>query len=127
MGFISIVRDNPKTGEGGMPGRTDDIIGRMYVNVKTFCSTVENTKYVIPHGVWALKRHDSDKHPNTLLLDIPHWSNILIHRGTIPPHSLGCVLVPKSAEDWLAKNVLPTLDAGEEWWAIVHELPAGVI
>ncbi len=129
MGLLSLIRDNPKTGEGGMPGRVDDVVGRMSapnehgVAGAELCKTIENTAYLIPFGLFDLVPHDSENHPDTLRIAIPEWSNILIHRGTIPPHSKGCVLVPDEIERWLATHVRPKVVAGEKWQILIHEPP----
>lgn len=133
MGLLSLVRDNPKTGEGGMPGRVDDVVGRMSapndhgVPGANLCETVENVKYLIPFGLWDLVLHDSENHPETIRIDIPGWSNVLIHRGDLPTQSKACVLVPKEIEDWLRDNVRRRIALGERWQLLVHEPPKHVI
>lgn len=57
--------------------------------------TLENADYIIPAGSYPVKRTFSPKFRKTLpeILDVPDRSGIRIHRGTLPEHSLGCVLL----------------------------------
>ena len=57
--------------------------------------SLENADYLIPAGTYPVERTFSPKFRKTLpeILNVPDRSGIRIHRGTLPEHSLGCVLL----------------------------------
>ena len=57
--------------------------------------SLENAAYLIPEGTYEVKRTWSPKFKKFLpeLLDVPNRSGIRIHRGTLPDHSKGCILL----------------------------------
>ena len=57
--------------------------------------TLENADYLIPAGTYPLARTWSPKFKKLLPLveDVPDREGIRIHRGSIPEHSKGCILV----------------------------------
>ena len=57
--------------------------------------TLENADYLIPAGTYPVERTFSPKFRKTLpeILNVPDRSGIRIHRGTLPEHSQGCVLL----------------------------------
>jgi hypothetical protein len=57
--------------------------------------TLENKDFIIPAGTYPLRMTFSPKFRKNLpLIDqVPDRQGIRIHRGTIPEHSTGCVLV----------------------------------
>lgn len=57
--------------------------------------TLENADYLIPEGIYPLDITWSYKFKKYLpqIMDVPDRAGIRIHRGTIPEHSTGCVLV----------------------------------
>ena len=57
--------------------------------------TLENADYIIPAGIYRVERTFSPKFRKTLpeVLNVPDRYGIRIHRGTIPEHSTGCILV----------------------------------
>ena len=58
-------------------------------------ATLENADYIIPAGTYHLVRTYSPKFKKQLPLleDVPDREGIRIHRGSIPEHSKGCILV----------------------------------
>lgn len=58
-------------------------------------ATLENADYIIPAGTYHLVRTLSPKFRKLLPLleDVPDREGIRIHRGSIPEHSKGCILV----------------------------------
>ena len=62
--------------------------------------TLENAKYIIPAGTYGLTVTYSPKFKRLMpvLQGVRGRSGIRIHRGTLPEHSLGCILV-KSRDD----------------------------
>ena len=57
--------------------------------------SLENAAYLIPEGNYKVERTWSPKFKKFLpeLLDVPNRSGIRIHRGTLPDHSKGCILL----------------------------------
>jgi len=58
-------------------------------------ATLENADYIIPAGEYKLVRTFSPKFKKQLPLleNVPDREGIRIHRGSIPEHSKGCILV----------------------------------
>ena len=58
-------------------------------------ATLENADYIIPAGTYHLVRTYSPRFKKQLPLleDVPDREGIRIHRGSIPEHSKGCILV----------------------------------
>lgn len=76
--------------------------GKILIGKRTF-DTIElpdkqNQRNIsrIPKGVytWQKIKRTSNKKNAILLRDVPNRSEILIHQGTKPQHSEGCILVP---------------------------------
>ena len=57
--------------------------------------TLENRDFLIPEGTYPLDKTFSPKFKKFLpeVLDVPDRTGIRIHRGTIPEHSTGCILL----------------------------------
>ena len=57
--------------------------------------SLENAAYLIPEGNYKVERTWSPKFKKFLpeLIDVPDRSGIRIHRGTLPDHSKGCILL----------------------------------
>ena len=57
--------------------------------------SLENAAYLIPEGNYKVERTWSPKFKKFLpeLLDVPDRSGIRIHRGSLPEHSRGCILL----------------------------------
>ena len=57
--------------------------------------SLENADYLIPEGNYKVERTWSPKFKKFLpeLIDVPDRSGIRIHRGTLPDHSKGCILL----------------------------------
>lgn len=98
-------------------------IGRLYVNGKLFCDTIEDivrelpsvcneirsgkqcqckekvySKTAIPAGPYKITMEYSPKFKRALpyLHDVPHFSGILIHPGVDEKSSAGCIIVGKN-------------------------------
>ena len=58
-------------------------------------ATLENADFLIPAGKYPLKMTFSPRFNKLMpeICDVPGRSGIRIHKGTIPEHSKGCVLV----------------------------------
>ena len=64
--------------------------------LETFSSpTLENADYLIPAGTYPVENTWSPKFKKflPLIMDVPDRDGIRIHKGTIPEHSKGCVLL----------------------------------
>lgn len=84
----------------------DYTIGRMYIDGKLFCDTLElpialpdgrmnvPRKTAIPQGVYSIVVNMSPKFKRLLprLVNVPHRDGILIHRGNTPSDISGCIL-----------------------------------
>ena len=91
------------------PGYT---VGRLYVDGKFFCNTLEDTvrdlnrvgkipgKTAIPYGEYKVVFNWSPKFGRNLprLLNVPAFEGILIHPGNTADDSSGCILVGKNTE-----------------------------
>ena len=57
--------------------------------------SLENNAYLIPEGNYKVERTWSPKFKKFLpeLIDVPDRSGIRIHRGSLPEHSRGCILL----------------------------------
>ena len=84
-------------------------IGKLYVNGEYFCDTLEDTvrtikpdgsgkimhETAISAGTYEVILNLSPKFRRKLprLLNVPHFTGILIHSGNTPEHTSGCILV----------------------------------
>lgn len=82
-------------------------VGRLYVDGKLFCNTLEDRvrdltkedkipgRTAIPEGTYRVIFNWSPKFGRNLprLLDVPHFEGILIHPGNTAADSAGCILV----------------------------------
>ncbi len=87
-------------------------VGRLYVDGKFFCNTLEDTvrdlnrerkvpgKTAIPYGEYKVVFNWSPKFGRNLprLLNVPAFEGILIHPGNTADDSSGCILVGKNTE-----------------------------
>ena len=57
--------------------------------------TLENREFLIPEGTYPLVKSWSPKFKKFLpeIQEVPERTGIRIHRGTVPEHSSGCVLL----------------------------------
>ena len=90
--------------------KEDYTIGRLYVDGKYFCDTLEDTerdiertgkipqKTAIPKGEYAVIFNWSPRFGRNLprLLNVPHFEGILIHPGNTADDSAGCILVGRN-------------------------------
>lgn len=84
-------------------------IGRMYLNGKYFCDTLEDTvrmgekvptKTAIPAGEYQVVVNHSPRFKRDLprILSVPYFDGILIHRGNTAEDTSGCILVGENKE-----------------------------
>ena len=57
--------------------------------------SLENAAYLIPEGTYKVERTWSPKFKKFLpeLIDVPDRFGVRIHRGSLPEHSRGCILL----------------------------------
>lgn len=90
--------------------KEDYTIGKMYIDGKYFCDTLEDAerdierdgkipqKTAIPKGEYTVIFNMSPRFGRNLprLLDVPHFDGILIHPGNTADDSAGCILVGRN-------------------------------
>lgn len=105
--------------------KPDYTIGRLYINNKFYCNTLEDTvrdinkngtfdcgefkisgHTAIPYGEYEVIVNYSPKFKRELprLLDVPHFEGILIHRGNTHKDSSGCVLLGENTKKGMVLN-----------------------
>ena len=93
------------------------ILGAFFINGRFACFTMENDKYEISVGRYALRyaepippRLSSAYGHNLIEVTIPGTTHlggrdqILFHKGLIPDHSRGCILVSDGVESHVDAN-----------------------
>ena len=72
-----------------------DLLNKAFDFERREFNSLENADYIIPAGTYPVERTFSLKFQKMLpeIQDVPDRSGIRIHRGTIPEHSKGCVLL----------------------------------
>ena len=93
------------------------ITGRLVIDGRWFCDTLERVGYQIPPLCYHLAVTISPKFKRLLPIvqNVPQRSGIRIHVGTKPEHSTGCVLVPNRAiEKQLTDLILEAQNEHEE-------------
>ena len=92
--------------------KTDYTIGKLYMDGKYFCDTLEDQvrdltkerkipgRTAIPAGVYEIVVNVSPRFKRKLprLLDVPGFDGILIHRGYTAEDTAGCILVGENRE-----------------------------
>jgi hypothetical protein len=100
-------------------------IGRLYINGEFFCNTLEDTirdlnkngtfdcgefkisgHTAIPYGTYEIQVTYSPKFKRELplLLDVPSFTGIRIHRGNTNEDSSGCILVGENTKKGMVLN-----------------------
>ena len=71
------------------------ITGRLIIDGRWFCNTLERVGYQIPALCYHLAVTQSPRFKRLLPIvqNVPQRSGIRFHRGTKPEHSTGCILV----------------------------------
>ena len=84
--YIRLIRNKPKGSA---------ITGRLVINDRWFCNTLERVGYQIPALCYHIAVTQSPKFKRLLPIvqNVPQRSGIRFHRGTKPEHSTGCVLL----------------------------------
>jgi hypothetical protein len=105
--YIKLIRNEP---------RGNAITGRLVIDGRWFCDTLERLGYQIPPLCYHVAVTMSPKFKRRLPIvqNVPGRSGIRIHRGTKPQHSIGCVLVPADKECLLTYKIVKAQEAHEE-------------
>ena len=106
--YIRLIRNKPQG---------NAITGRLVINGRFFCNTMERVGYQIPAICYPIRVTQSPKFKRLLPIvqNVPQRSGIRFHRGTKPEHSTGCILVPNRAiEKELTDLILKAQNEHEE-------------
>ena len=88
------------------------ITGRLVIDGRWFCNTLERKGYEIPALCYHLAVTQSPRFKRLLPIvqNVPQRSGIRFHRGTKPEHSTGCILVvadnPSRARELIGAEVV---------------------
>ena len=84
--------------------RLDKMVERLHY----ICDTLENADYLVPALIYRVTVTQSPKFRRLLPLlnQVPGRTGIRVHRGTLPEHSKGCILVSASKEELLTAKWL---------------------
>jgi hypothetical protein len=84
--YIRLIRNHPQG---------TAISGRLIINGRWFCNTLERVGYQIPAICYPIRITQSPRFNRLLPIvqNVPQRSGIRFHRGTKPQHSTGCILV----------------------------------
>ncbi len=79
--------------------RTGLLVERLHY----ICDTLENADYLVPALIYrvAVTQSPRFKRPLPILQQVPGRTGIRVHRGTLPEHSKGCILVSADKEQLL--------------------------
>ena len=94
MRTITLIRTH-KDGKAVRGTLSYQMRNREY-ELETFSSpSLENADFLIPAGTYPVESTWSPKFKKflPLIMDVPDRDGIRIHKGTIPEHSKGCVLL----------------------------------
>ena len=105
--YIKLIRNEP---------RGNAITGRLVIDGRWFCDTLERVGYQIPPLCYHVAVTMSPKFKRRLPIvqNVPARTGIRFHRGTKPEHSTGCILVPAEKECLLTYRILKAQQAHEE-------------
>ena len=105
--YIRLIRNNPQASA---------ITGRLIINGRWFCNTLERVGYQIPAICYPIRVTQSPRFKRLLPIvqNVPQRSGIRFHRGTKPQHSTGCILIPADKEKALTDLILQAQQSHEE-------------
>ena len=105
--YLQLIRNNPQASA---------ITGRLIINGRWFCNTMERVGYQIPAICYHIRVTQSPKFKRLLPIvqNVPQRSGIRFHRGTKPQHSTGCILIPADKEKALTDLILQAQQSHEE-------------
>ena len=105
--LIRLIRNQPQGSA---------ITGRLVINGRFFCNTLERKGYEIPALCYPVRVTMSPKFRRLLPIvqNVPGRSGIRFHVGKVPKHSTGCVLLPDRETENHFTNLLLDIQAHEE-------------
>ena len=105
--YIRLIRNKPQG---------NAITGRLVINGRFFCYTMERVGYQIPAICYPIRVTQSPRFKRLLPIvqNVPQRSGIRFHRGTKPQHSTGCILIPADKEKALTDLILQAQLSHEE-------------
>ena len=105
--YIRLIRNQPQASA---------ISGRLVINGRFFCNTMERVGYQIPAICYPIRVTQSPKFKRLLPIvqNVPQRCGIRFHRGTKPQHSTGCILIPADKEKALTDFILQAQQSHEE-------------
>ena len=105
--YLQLIRNNPQGAA---------ISGRLVINGRWFCNTLERVGYQIPALCYHLAVTMSPKFRRLLPIvqNVPGRLGIRVHVGKVPKHSTGCVLLPDRETENHFTNLLLDIQAHEE-------------
>jgi len=105
--YLKLIRNQPQGSA---------ITGRLIINDRWFCNTIERVGYQIPAICYPIRVTQSPRFKRLLPIvqNVPQRSGIRFHRGTKPQHSTGCILVPAEKESLLTNRIIKAQEAHEE-------------
>ena len=105
--YIKLIRNEPQGSA---------ITGRLVINGRWFCNTLERVGYQIPPLCYHMAVTMSPKFKRLLPIvqNVPQRSGIRFHVGKVPKHSTGCVLLPDRETENNFTNLLLDIQAHEE-------------
>ena len=105
--YIRLIRNQPQASA---------ITGRLVINGRFFCNTLERVGYQIPAICYPIRVTQSPRFKRLLPIvqNVPQRSGIRFHRGTKPQHSTGCILIPADKEKALTDFILQAQNEHEE-------------
>ena len=105
--YIKLIRNEPQGSA---------ITGRLVINGRWFCNTLERVGYQIPALCYHLAVTMSPKFKRLLPIvqNVPGRSGIRFHVGKVPKHSTGCVLLPDRETENNFTNLLLDIQSHEE-------------
>jgi hypothetical protein len=126
--YYKLIRENSLLGASGV--RPKEVRGTLYQISHRFsrsagiykeyltpiCDTLENADYLVPALIYKIQVTQSPKFKRLLplLSQVPNRSGIRFHRGSLPEHSKGCILISASMEQSLTARWLAEQSASEE-------------
>ena len=105
--YIKLIRNEPQGSA---------ITGRLVINGRWFCNTLEHVGYQIPALCYHVAVTMSPKFRRLLPIvqNVPGRSGIRFHVGKVPKHSTGCILLPDRETENNFTNLLLDIQAHEE-------------
>ncbi len=139
--YYKLIRDDLSSKSECSKAPTKAVHGRLYrtshyINKRTgllverlhyICDTLENADYLVPALIYKVQVTQSPKFHRLLpvLVQVPGRSGIRFHRGSLPEHSKGCILVSAHCEQTLTARWLSEQTAKEETRLEICAAPRG--